>query len=191
MHFDDDINIETLMLLGEDNLDHSIIHLKQELAKIRAGKASPAMLSSIKVDYYGSSTPLSQVANVGTADSRTLTIQPWEKNMLGVIEKAIFEANLGLTPMNDGEFVRINIPPLTEERRILLVKQSKNLSEDSKVAIRSIRHKMIVFIKKEVKTGYPEDAGIRREEEVEQLVKKYYSEVDQLLEAKEKDIMTV
>jgi ribosome recycling factor len=191
MHFDDDIDVETLMMLGEESLDHSIEHFRQELAKIRAGKASPAMLSGIHVEYYGSITPISQIANVGTSDSRTLTIQPWEKNMLGVIEKAIFEANLGLTPMNDGEFVRINIPPLTEERRILLVKQAKNISEDSKVAIRSIRHKMLDFIKKEVKTGYPEDIGKRREDEVEQLVKKYYGDVEHLLEVKEKDIMTV
>ncbi|MCL4107846.1 UNVERIFIED_CONTAM: hypothetical protein GTU68_027231 [Idotea baltica] len=149
------------------------------------------MLSSIMVDYYGTPTPLMQVSNVGTADSRTITIQPWEKNMLAAIERAIFEANLGLTPMNDGEFVRINIPPMTEERRVQLGKQAKSHGEDAKVSVRSVRHKMIDFIKKEVKNGYPEDAGKRKEEEVEQQVKKYYSKIDGLVEAKEKDIMTV
>lgn len=187
----EDIDIETVILYGEENLDKAIDHLKDELAKIRAGKASPIMLSGIMVDYYGSPTVLNQVANVGTADSRTLTIQPWEKSMLGAIEKAIFEANLGLTPMNDGEFVRINIPPLTEERRKILVKQSKVLAEDAKVSIRSVRHKMIDIIKKEVKDGYPEDAGKRLEESTEKQIKQYYGKVDQLIELKEKDIMTV
>ncbi|GLR18793.1 ribosome recycling factor [Portibacter lacus] len=187
----EEMNIDENMMQGEENLDHAIEHLKNELSKIRAGKASPAMLSSIMVDYYGAPTPLPQVANVGTADSRTITIQPWEKNMLAPIERAIFEANLGLTPMNDGEFVRINIPPMTEERRVQLVKQSKAHGEDGKVSVRSVRHKMIDFIKKEVKNGYPEDAGKRKEEEVEQLVKKYYAKIDSLIEMKEKDIMTV
>ena len=179
------------MTEGELNMDFALDHLKSELSKIRAGKASPSMLSSIMVDYYGTMTSLMQVSNVGTADSRTITIQPWEKNMLGPIERAIFEANLGLTPMNDGEFVRINIPPMTEERRIQLGKQSRGHGEDAKVSIRSVRHKMIDFIKKEVKDGYPEDAGKRKEEQAEQMTKKFYSLVDELIVAKEKDIMTV
>ena len=191
MHIDDEMDVDMVILVGEENYENSINHLRQELAKIRAGKASPNMLSGIMVVYYGSPTPLNQVANIGTADSRTLTIQPWEKNMLGPIEKAIFEANLGLTPMNDGEFVRINIPPLTEERRKLLVKQSKHLGEESKVSLRSIRHKVLDFIKKEVKEGYPEDAGKKKEDQLEQLTKKYYGIVESLIEAKEKDIMTV
>ena len=188
---DEEMDIDTAILLGEESLEHAIEHLKQELVRIRAGKASPSMISGILVNYYGSPTPLTQVASVGSADSRTITIQPWEKNMLGPIEKAIFEANLGLTPMNDGEFVRLNIPPLTEERRKDLAKQARSYGEDAKVSVRSARHKMIDFIKKEVKTGYPEDAGKRREEEVEELTKKYYGIADNLVEAKEKDIMIV
>jgi len=187
----EEMNVDEKMIDGEGEMEHALDHLKLELAKIRAGKASPAMLSSIMVDYYGTSTPLMQVSNVGTADSRTITIQPWEKSMLAPIERAIFEANLGLTPMNDGEFVRINIPPLTEERRKQLVKQSKSQGEESKISIRSARHKMIDFIKKEVKNGYPEDAGKRKEEEVENLTKNYYKKIDHLIEAKEEDIMTV
>lgn len=187
----EEMTIDDTMMEGEMSMDNALEHLKNELRKIRAGKASPSMLSSIMVDYYGAPTPLMQVSNVGTADSRTITIQPWEKSMLGPIEKAIFEANLGLTPMNDGEFVRINIPPMTEERRVQLVKQSKGHGEDAKVSIRSIRHKMIDFIKKEVKAGYPEDAGKKKEEETEALTKKFYGLVDELIVLKEKDIMTV
>ena len=187
----EEMDIDTSMLLGEESLDHAIEHLRSELTKIRAGKASPSMVSGIMVDYYGVPTSINQVANVGTADSRTITIQPWEKKMLAAIERAIFEANLGLTPMNDGEFVRLNIPPMTQERRIELAKQSRADGEDAKVSVRSVRHKMIDFIKKEVKDGYPEDAGKRKEEEVEKMVKKYYGLIDQLIEAKEKDIMIV
>lgn len=187
----EEMDIDTTIMLGEESLNNALEHLKHELLKVRAGKASPSMISGIMVDYYGSSTLLTQVANIGTADSRTITIQPWEKNMLGPIEKAIFEANLGLTPMNDGEFVRLNIPPLTEERRKILAKQVKGFGEDGKVSVRSVRHKMIDFIKKEVKNGYPEDSGKKREEEVEKMIKKYYGLIDQLVEAKEKDIMIV
>lgn len=187
----EEMDIETTILLGEESLDQAMDHLKVELAKIRTGKASPSMISGIMVDYYGSPTPLSQVANIGTADARTITIQPWEKNMLGPIEKSIFEANLGLTPMNDGEFVRLHIPPLTTERRIELAKQAKSFGEDGKVSIRSVRHKMIDFIKKEIKNGYPEDAGKRKEDQVEQMVKKYYGTIDSIIEAKEADIMKV
>ena len=183
--------IETTMQSGKEGFNNAILHLMDELKKIRAGKASPAMLGGLMVPYYGSPTPLTQVANVSTPDSRTLSIQPWEKSLLGAIERSIFEANLGLTPMNDGEFIRITIPALTEERRIDLVKQTKGLGEESKVSIRNVRHKVIDFIKKEVKNGYPEDAGKRREAEVESMVKTFYSKVEDLLEAKEKEIMTV
>ena len=183
--------IDSTIQNGREGFDKAIDHLKDELSKIRAGKASPAMLSGIMVSYYGSPTPLAQVANVSTADSRTLSIQPWEKTILSDIEKAIFEANLGLTPMNDGEFVRISIPPLTEERRIELMKQCKGLGEDAKVGLRSGRHKMLEFIKKEVKNGFPEDAGKKRESTVEGMLKEYTTKIDNLLEAKEKDIMTV
>jgi ribosome recycling factor len=183
--------IESTLAHGKEEMDKALEHLRAELIKIRAGKASPAMLNGILVSYYGNPTPLSQVANLGTPDSRTISIQPWEKSMLGPIEKSIFEANLGLTPMNDGEFVRITIPPLTEERRVQMVKQSKALGEDAKVSLRSSRHKMLDFIKKEVKEGYPEDAGKRKEAEVQDMVNDYGKSVEKILEAKEKDIMTV
>ena len=183
--------IESTMTKGKAEMEKAIEHLRSELLKIRAGKASPSMLNGIKVEYYGNPTPLTQVANIGTPDSKTISIQPWEKSMLGPIEKAIFEANLGLTPMNDGEFVRIIIPPLTEDRRKQMVKQAKSLCEDAKVSLRSSRHKMIDFIKKEVKDGYPEDAGKKRESEVQDMTNNFGKSIEQILDAKEKDIMTV
>ena len=183
--------IESMMVKGNDAFDRSIDHLNTELIKIRAGKASPSMLSGISVEYYGNPTPLNQVANVSTPDSKTISIQPWEKSLLGPIEQAIFAANLGLTPMNDGEFVRISIPPLTEERRLQLVKQAKSLGEDAKVSLRNTRHKVLEFIKKEVKDGYPEDAAKKLNSKIDQTVKDYYVKIEKMLESKEKDIMTV
>ena len=143
------------------------------------------------VEYYGNPTPLSQVANLNTPDSKTIAIQPWEKSMLGLIEQAIFASNLGLTPMNDGEFVRISIPPLTEERRREMVKYAKHLGEETKISLRNERHKMLDVIKSEVKDGYPEDQGKRRETEVQNITNQYGDDVNKLIEAKEKDIMTV
>lgn len=172
-------------------MDSAIEHLNNELSKIRTGKASTAMLKGIMVEYYGTPTPLNQVANVATADSKTLTIQPWEKSMLAPIEQAIFAQNLGLTPQNDGEIIRINIPPLTEERRKSLVKQAKSDGEDAKVGIRQARHKIMDYIKKAVKDGYPEDAGKRKEEEVEKMVKQFGEQIDGIIDAKEKDILTI
>ena len=183
--------LEEFLKEGKVRMDDSISHLRSELLKIRAGKANPAMLNGLTVDYYGNPTPLSQVANINTPDSKTLSIQPWEKSMLGAIEQAIFKANLGLTPMNDGENVRINIPPMTEERRKDLVKQSKAEGEKAKVSVRSERQKMMDAVKKEVKDGFPEDAGKRKEEEIEKLVKAYGESIDKLIAAKEKDILTV
>lgn len=183
--------IESTLQTGKETLDKALTHLSEELKKIRAGKASPAMLSSIKVDYYGTPTPLQQVANVTAADSRTLSIQPWEKPMLAAIERAIFEANLGLTPMNDGEFVRINIPPLTQERRVELVKQTKGLGEAAKISFRTARQKMMDFVKKEVKDGYPEDEGKKRETEIDGMVKSSTVKLEEVLVAKEKEIMKV
>ena len=176
---------------GKMYMDEAIEHLERELIKIRAGKASASMLSGIMVDYYGSPTPLNQVANVSTPDSKTLSIAPWEKTMIGPIEKSIFEANLGLTPQNNGESIMITVPALTEERRKQLVKMAKSLGEDTKVSMRNARHKMMDFIKKAVKDGYPEDAGKRQEDTVEQEVKKYGEKVNKLIEKKEVDIMTV
>lgn len=171
--------------------EDAIEHLQKELIKIRTGKASVSMLGGIMVDYYGSPTPLNQVSNVAVADARTLSIQPWEKKMLPVIEKAIFEANLGLTPQNDGEFIRINIPPLTEERRRDLVKQAKHLGEEAKISLRNGRHKVMDFIKNEVKDGYPEDVAKRKEAQVEKLVQDFSEKIDKIIDVKEKDIMTV
>ncbi len=186
-----EMDISTLGNVAEANFKKVIAHFKEELVKIRAGKASVSMLDGIMVDYYGTPTALSQVANINTPDSKTLSIQPWEKSMLAPIEQAIFGANLGLTPMNDGEFVRIIIPPLTEDRRKDLVKQAKSEGENAKVSIRNERQKWMSFIKKEVKDGYPEDAGKKKESELEGIVKNYIKNIDDLFAAKEKDILTV
>ncbi len=183
--------VEMLMDDMKESMDKSIDHLQTELIKLRTGKASPAMLGGIKVDYYGSPTPLNRVANVGASDAKTLTIQPWEKSMLSVIERAIFEANLGVTPMNNGEIIIINIPPLTEERRKELVKRAKALGEDAKVSLRSSRKKALDYVKDMVKNGFPEDAGKRVEGKVQDETNGYGTKVNQLVEAKEKDIMTI
>ena len=177
--------------LCNSQMSKAIDHLRSELAKLRTGKASTAMLRGIMVDYYGNPTPLEQAANLSTPDSKTISIQPWDKSMLAVIEQAIFAANLGLTPMNDGEFVRIVIPALTEERRLDLAKYAKHLGEETKISLRNDRHKILDVIKFEVKNGYPEDQGKRRENEVQNIVNEFADEVTKLIEAKEKDIMTV
>ena len=172
-------------------MKNSLDHLGTELNKIRAGKASPSVLDGLLVEYYGSPTPLNQVANVGVSDARTLTIQPWEKTMLAPIERAIFNANLGFTPMNDGEMIRISIPPLTEERRREYVKRAKAEGETAKVSIRNSRREGMEGIKGAVKDGYPEDAGKREEERVQKMTDKYSKMVEEMIDAKEKDIMTI
>jgi len=184
-------DIQAQIRMGKEDMTKALDHLHRELNNIRTGKASPAMLSSIKVDYYGNQTPLTQVSNIAASDARTLTIQPWEKSLLGSIEQAIFAANLGLTPMNDGEFIRISIPPLTEERRKEMVKYAKHLGEEAKVSLRSTRHKMIDAVKKEVKDGLAEDAGKRLEAEIDKAVHDFSEQVDKYIVSKEKDIMTV
>lgn len=183
--------VDALMSTAHDAMDHAIEHLSNELVKVRTGKASPAMLGGLMVSYYGNPTPLSQVANVSASDSRTLNIQPWEKSMLAHIEKAIFEANLGVTPNNDGEVVRISIPPLTEERRKEMVKKAKSLGEEAKISVRNARHKALDGFKKAVKDGYPEDLGKKKEVEIQDMVNQFTKKIDHLLEVKEKDIMTV
>lgn len=183
--------MEEIIELAQMGMDAAIEHLQQELVKVRTGKASASMLGGIVVSYYGSPTPLNQVSNISASDSRTLNIQPWEKNMLGPIEKAIFEANLGITPQNNGEMVILNIPPLTEERRKELVKKSKSLAEDSKVGVRQARRDAIDDIKKEVKNGYPEDAGKKKEDEIQELTNKYTAKIDDMVKAKEADIMKI
>jgi ribosome recycling factor len=187
MQEDIDFIIETV----QEAMNHSIDHFNHELSKIRSGKASPTLLQDIRIDYYGTPTPISQVANVKVADGRTLTIEPWEKGNLGLIEKAIFAENMGLTPQNDGIIIRINLPPLTEERRIDLAKQAHALGEKAKVSIRSARRDGMEDIKKEVKNGFPEDAGKRAEAQVEDLMKAFYAKTEAMAAAKEKEIMTV
>ena len=172
-------------------MDKAIDHTDNELLKIRAGKASPAMLDGVFVDYYGTATPLAQVGNVNTPDARTLVIQPWEKSLLSAIEKAIMEANLGLNPQNDGVIIRINVPPLTEERRRDLVKRVKAEVESGKVAIRNIRKDANEKIRKLKADGVSEDEMKTGEGEVQKLTDGYIIKIDQLSEAKEKDIMTV
>ncbi len=176
--------------LGE-SAEKVMDHLAYELNKIRAGKASPAMLNGIMVEYYGAPTPLSQVANVSTQDARTISIQPWEKKMLAAIERAIFESNMGITPMNDGEVVRLMIPPMSEERRVSMVKQAKASGEEAKVGLRNHRHKVLDFIKKQVKNGFSEDLGKRKEDEVQKIIDTYVQKIDKVIEIKEKDILTI
>ena len=173
------------------NMDKAIDHCESELQKIRAGKASPSMLDDITVEYYGTPTPLSQVGSVNTPDARTIVIQPWEKSLLGPIEKAIKEANLGVNPQNDGVIIRINVPPLTEERRRELVKKAKAEAETGKVAIRNIRKDANEKIRKLKADGVSEDEMKVGEAEVQKLTDTYIVKVDKHLEVKEKDIMTV
>lgn len=185
---------ELIALQLEDSTEQmtkAVTHTESELTKIRAGKAMPSMLDGIHVDYYGTATPLAQVSNINTPDARTLVIQPWEKTMLAPIEKAILDANIGLTPQNDGSIIRLNIPPLTEERRRDLVKKVKEEAEKGRVAVRNIRKDANDTIKKMKADGLSEDEIKAGEAEVQKLTDKYISTVDQLAEAKEKDIMTV
>lgn len=175
----------------KDAMEQAIDHLAKELAKVRTGKASPSLLNDLLVDYYGAPTPMSQVANISAADSRTLMIQPWEKSSLKHIEQAIFEANLGVTPQNDGQMVRISMPPMTEERRREMVKKAKAIGEDTKVGIRSARREAMEEIKKAVKNGLAEDAGKSKEAVVQDLTNKYGERIEKMLELKEKEIMTV
>jgi ribosome recycling factor len=174
-----------------DTMTKAISHLEAELVKVRAGKANPNMVDGLVVDYYGTPTPINQVGNVSVADARTLTIQPWEKNMLQPIERAIIAANIGVTPQNDGLMIRLFMPPLTEERRKELVKKAHGEGEQSKVAIRSIRRDAMEQIKKLQKNGLSEDICKDTEKEVQDLTDKYISLVDKHLAAKEKEIMTV
>jgi len=185
---------EALDMIIEDasqQMKKAISHLESELSKIRAGKANPQILEGIFVDYYGASTALNQVANVTVADARTLSIQPWEKNMLGPIEKAIIASNIGLNPQNDGNFIRLFLPPLTEERRRELVKRVNNEGEQAKVSVRSIRRESIEQIKKEQKDGLSEDVAKDGEARVQGVTDKFIALVDQHCKDKEKEIMTI
>lgn len=176
---------------AEEHMKKAISHLEMELTKIRAGKANPQMLDGIVVDYYGSPMPINQVANISVMDARTLSIQPWEKNMLQPIERAIIAANIGINPQNDGALIRLFLPPLTEERRRELVKKCQGEGEHSKVAIRNIRRDAIEGIKKLQKNGLSEDAAKDAEADVQTVTDKFTAAVETHLAAKEKEIMSV
>lgn len=176
---------------AQDGMDKSISHLNVELGKIRAGRANPSMLDSVKVDYYGSLTPLSQIGNVSTLDSRTLTIQPWEKPMLDEITKAIINANLGLNPQNNGEVILISVPVLTEERRKELVKRAKSEGEHAKVSIRSQRKDANDMIKSLKEEGLSEDEIKSSEDEIQKITDLFTKKVDEFVALKEVDIMKV
>jgi ribosome recycling factor len=184
-------DISNIIAGAEDQMKKAINHLEAELIKIRAGKANPQMLDNIVVDYYGAPMPINQVANISVMDARTLTIQPWEKNMLQPIERAIINGNIGVTPQNDGVIIRLFLPPLTEERRKELVKKCQAEGEHSKVAIRNIRRDAIESIKKLQKTGLSEDAAKDSEADVQQVTDKFISVIDKHLVSKEKEIMAV
>lgn len=185
---------EEVSIVFEDateKMNKAIDHLDKEMSKVRAGKASPKILEGIMVDYYGTMTPLAQVANVNTPDPRTIAIQPWEKKLISAIEKAIMAANLGLNPDNNGELIRINVPPLTEERRKDLVKFVKKLVEDARIGIRNVRRDAIEDIKKMHKDGLPEDVAKDSEAEIQKITDNFMKKIDEMFEKKEKDIMTV
>ncbi len=175
----------------ESAMRKAISHLEQELSKIRAGKVSTTMFDGLTVEYYGSPTPINQVSNVTIMDARTITIQPWEKNMIQPIERSIMQANLGVTPQNDGNQIRIFMPPLTEERRKELVKKSAAEGENAKIAVRNMRRDAIENIKKMQKDGLSEDVAFETEAEIQQITDRHTSLIDKHLEAKEKEIMQV
>jgi len=180
--------IQMILDMAEEQMTASITHLEKAFIKIRAGKANPVMLSSVTVDYYGAQTPLSQVANVNTPDARTLVVQPWEKNLLGEIEKSIINSNLGFNPMNNGDIIIINVPPLTEERRRDLAKQAKSESEDAKIGIRSARQEANKELKK---LEISEDLLKNAESDVQDLTDKFITKVENALSVKEAEIMKV
>jgi ribosome recycling factor len=184
-------DVSQIVSSAEDHMQKAIAHLEAELIKIRAGKATPQVVDGIVVDYYGSPTPINQVGNISVMDARTLTIQPWEKNMLQPIERAIIAANIGINPQNDGNQIRLFLPPLTEERRRELVKKCQGEGEHSKVAIRNIRRDAIEHIKKLQKNGLSEDIAKDTETNVQDLTNKFITAVDKHLASKEKEIMSV
>jgi len=183
--------IENYLEEGKDHMQKAVDHFSNELVSIRTGKANPAIVAGIHVESYGALTALQHVANVTAVDSKTISIQPWDRSIIKVIEKALLASNLGITPMNDGETIRLTIPPLTEERRKILVKQAFALGEEARVSLRSTRHKLMDQIKKQVDSGYPEDMGKKKEKDVEKMIEDFNHKIDDLLKAKEKDILTV
>src|SRR5258706_13982499 len=184
-------DIASIITTAKDYMKKAIGHLEAELVKIRAGKANPQMLDGIVIDYYGSPMPINQVANISVMDARTLSIQPWEKNMLQPIERSIIAANIGITPQNDGNLIRLFLPPLTEERRKELVKKCQGEGEHAKIAIRNIRRESIEHIKRLQRNGLSEDAAKDAETNVQQVTDRYIELVEKHLAFKDKEIMAV
>ena len=176
---------------AEEKMELAVEYLDEALAHIRAGKANPKILDGIRVDYYGSAAPISNVANISVPDARTIAITPWAKSPFKVIEKAIINSELGITPENNGEVIRISIPPLTEERRKALVKQSKNEAEQAKISVRNARRDAIEGLKKAIKDGMPEDVEKDAEAKVQKIHDRYMKRIDEVFAAKEKEILTV
>ncbi len=183
--------VELILEVCKEKMEATADHLEKELVHIRAGKASVRMLDGVTVDYYGTMTPLIRVSNISTPDARTIAVQPWEKNMIGPIEKAILNANLGFNPENNGEIVRINVPPLTEERRKSLSKQVSQVGEHAKVSIRSARKEANEALKKLIKDGLSEDIEKDSEEQVQSMTNDYSKKVDKMLEVKNQEIFTI
>ncbi|MDR0510146.1 MAG: ribosome recycling factor [Rikenellaceae bacterium] len=185
--------IETKTILDEASakMERALGHLTEELSGVRAGKASPNVLNGVMVEYYGSQMAISQVASVTVPDAKTVLIQPWERTMIGPIEKAILVSNIGLTPSNNGEHIRLTIPALTEERRLQLVKQIRTFAENARVSMRNSRREAVEAFKKAQKDGMPEDMAKDGEEESQKITERFSKKVDELIAAKEKEIMTV
>ncbi len=184
-------DIKPIFAHAEENMEGALLFLDEALAHIRAGKANPRILDGIRVEYYGSHVPLANVATVTTPDAKTITIQPWEKALIGEIERQILNSDVGITPMNNGEQIRLSIPPLTEERRKQLAKQAKQEAEEAKISIRNARRDANEKLKKLVKDGLPEDMEKDAEADVQKLHDKYIKKVDDIYAAKEKEILTV
>uniref|UniRef100_UPI0040578457 ribosome recycling factor n=1 Tax=Alistipes sp. TaxID=1872444 RepID=UPI0040578457 len=185
--------MESKQILNDATLrmERTVEHLEEELLNVRAGKASPNVLNGVMVDYYGSQTPVSGVASVTVPDAKTILIQPWDKNLIRTIEKAIIDSNIGLTPSNNGEQIRLSIPPLTEERRKDLVKQVRAEAETARISLRNARRDAVEAFKKATKEGMPEDESKDGESQVQKLLEKFSKQLDALLDKKEKEIMTV
>jgi ribosome recycling factor len=183
--------LKSLLSAAEDKMERALAFFKEELLSIRAGKATPAVLNGVMVDYYGSQVPVSQVASVNIPDARTILVQPWEKGLIPAIEKAIMVANIGLTPSNNGEHIRLSIPPLTEERRKELVKQVRAEAETARVSLRNARRDAVEGFKKAQKEGMPEDMAKDGEAEAQKLIDRHTKKLDDLIAEKEHEIMTV
>jgi ribosome recycling factor len=184
-------DVKTFLDAAEKKMNEAVAYLDETLSRVRAGKANPKILDPVKVEYYGSMMPIANVANVAVPDARSITITPWEKPMIKIIEKAILDSNIGITPENNGEIIRLNFPPLTEERRKQLVKDAKSETEKAKVSVRNARRDAIEKLKKSVKNGVPEDVEKDAEEQCQKIHDKYIKKLDAMLDEKNKEIMTV